>query len=93
MEVGGAESQDLEVSMSDADVIWRELSNKHDLVVTDLSEMVSWRFANYVFGTTWDVMSDSTKIRRHGFHELIDSEEMLLSRLNELRHLKIIPTQ
>ena len=93
MECGGVESQDLQVSMADADVIWNELSNEHDLVMKDLGEMVSWRFANYVFGTTWDVMSDSTKIRRHGFHELIDSEEMLLSRLNELRKLKIIPIQ
>ena len=92
MDVGNVEPKDLEVSMTDSEVIWRGLSNKHDLVIKDLGEMVSWRFANYVFGTTWDVMSDSTKIRRYGFHELIDSEQMLLSRLDDLKTLNIIPT-
>ena len=71
--------------------LWRELSTTHDLVIDNLSELVSWSFANYVFGTTWDVMSDSTKIRRHGFHEMLDSEKMFMDRLDQLRVLKVIP--
>ena len=91
MEMGEVEPQDLCSTMSESGALWQEISTQYGLAVSKLDEMVSWRFADYVFGTTWDVMSDSTKIRRHGFNELIDSEDMLLTRLNELRELKVIP--
>ena len=91
MKVGRAVPQDLNATMADVGPLWQEMSMKYGLVVGRLDEMVSWQFANYVFGTTWDVMSDSTKIRRHGFHELLESEDMFLSRLNELRQFKVIP--
>ena len=92
MEVGGAEQVDLDSTMKDVEPLWSELSATHNLMIDDLSELVSWSFANYVFGTTWDVMSDSTKIRRHGFHEMLDSEKMLLDRLDELRMMRVIPS-
>ncbi len=92
MEMGGIEQVDLECAMRGMEPLWRELSTTHDLVIDNLSELVSWSFANYVFGTTWDVMSDSTKIRRHGFHEMLDSEKMFMDRLDQLRVLKVIPS-
>ena len=92
MEDGGAEQVDLDSTMRDVAPLWRELSAAHNLMIDDLSELISWSFANYVFGTTWDVMSDSTKIRRHGFHEMLDSEKMFLDRLDELRVMRVIPS-
>jgi hypothetical protein len=53
--------------------------------------MVSWAFADYVFNTTWDVMADTLKCRQFGFYEFIDSEQMLVDRLIEMRRLRIIP--
>ncbi|MEM7267706.1 MAG: NAD-dependent epimerase/dehydratase family protein [Pseudomonadota bacterium] len=77
-------------TMADAGPIWSALAAEHGLKTPDLS-FVSWGFADYVFGTTWDVMSDATKLRRHGLVEFVDSEQMLQDRLTELRTLKIIP--
>ena len=48
---------------------------------------VSWAFADYVFHTTWDVMADTLKCRRHGFLEFLDSEAMLVDRCAEMRRL------
>jgi len=37
------------------------------------------------------VMSDPLKIRRAGFHAAVNSEEMLLALLAELRAKRIVP--
>ena len=91
LEAVGPKPQSLVKTMSNVAPIWRELALKHELIVEDLSALVSWSFADYVFGTTWDVMSDTQKLRRAGFLECIDSEQIILKQMNELRHLKILP--
>ncbi len=78
-------------AMADADGLWDRLVEEHGLVANRLSEMVSWAFADYVFNTTWDVMADTLKCRQFGFYEFIDSEQMLVDRLIEMRRLRIIP--
>ena len=54
-------------------------------------DLVAWPFADYVFGCDWDVMSDVTKSRRHGFHEVVDSEAMFERLLKRFRDEKIVP--
>ena len=48
-------------------------------------QLVAWPFADYVFGCDWDVMSDVTKSRRFGFHDVVDSEEMFVRLLRRFR--------
>tara|TARA_Y100001960_G_C14655677_1_gene818211 strand:- start:481 stop:1326 length:846 start_codon:yes stop_codon:yes gene_type:complete len=91
LETTDPKPQSLVETMSHAAPLWKRLSQKHGLVIEDLSDLVSWNFADYVFGTTWDVMSDTLKIRKAGFMEFIDSEEIILKRLKELKHMKILP--
>ena len=78
-------------TMAGEGLLWATIARKHSLIEPDLGSLVSWGFADYVFGTTWDVMSDATKIRKLGFWDFIDSEIMILERLEQLRALKIIP--
>lgn len=78
-------------AMAGDNLTWRKIAEKHLLVEPNLDSIVSWRFADYVFGTTWDVMSDAAKIRKCGFWDYVDTEIMLLDRLQQLRTLKIIP--
>jgi len=47
--------------------------------------------ADYVFGCDWDVMSDVTKSRRFGFHDVVDSEEMFVSLMRKFRAERIVP--
>ena len=44
-----------------------------------------WPFADYVFGCDWDVMTDVTKVRRFGFHDVVDTEEMFVRLLTRFR--------
>ena len=78
-------------TMANEGPFWSRIAAAHDLVEPDLDSMVSWGFADYVFGTTWDVMSDAVKIRKAGFWDFVDSEQMLIDRLKQLYTLNIIP--
>ena len=78
-------------TMADDGQLWASIAEKHALVEFDLDRLVSWGFADYVFGTTWDVMSDAVKIRKSGFWDYVDTESNLVNRLVELRELRIIP--
>ena len=48
-------------------------------------------FADYVFGTDWDVMTDTLKLRLHGFHDCLRSDEMFVRIFQEFREQKVIP--
>ena len=54
-------------------------------------EIAAWPFADYVFGCDWDVMSNVTKSRRYGFHDVVDSEEMFVRLLRRFRAERIVP--
>jgi hypothetical protein len=44
-----------------------------------------------VFNCEYDVISDTTKARRFGFHEAVDSEEMFARLFRDLRRQGYIP--
>jgi hypothetical protein len=45
----------------------------------------------YVFGADWDVMSNVTKSRLYGFHDVVDSEAMIARLLQRFRDERIVP--
>jgi len=44
-----------------------------------------------VFNCDWDVMTSLTKSRLHGFHPVVDSEEMFARLLARFREERIVP--
>ncbi len=91
MAAAGPSGLSLADSMQDKGVLWRELVGRHGLEENRLEDLVSWSFADYIFGTTWDVMASTFKCRQAGFLEFVDSERMITDRLRELKDLKIVP--
>jgi nucleoside-diphosphate-sugar epimerase len=77
--------------MADKAALWQQLVQHHGLQPYRFDEVVAWPFGDYVFGCNWDVMSDVTKSRRHGFHEVVDSEEMFVRLLRRFRSERIVP--
>ncbi len=71
--------------------LWRAMTEKYGLKPYAWRELVAWPFADYVFGCDWDVMSDVTKSRRFGFHDVVDTEEMLCRLLRRFREERIVP--
>ena len=91
LEMGGVETADLTQKMAGKDKLWNEVVQRYGLQKNPLSQLVNWNFANYAFSNDWDVMSDTTKCRRYGFLEFVDSEEMFLDQFRYLQREKIIP--
>ena len=54
-------------------------------------KVASWEFGEFVFKIGYDVISDTTKSRLFGFHEVADTEAMFARMFGELRALRYIP--
>jgi len=90
MPVAEPQTIDLTQHMSDKGPLWRSMIEKHGLRPIAYADLVSWPFADYVFASDWDVMSDVTKSRRFGFHDVVDSEEMFARLLRRFRQERIV---
>jgi len=77
--------------MADKAPLWQAMTKKHGLKPYRFDEVVAWPFGDYVFNCNWDVMTSVTKSRLHGFHEVVDSEEMFVRLLRRFRAERIVP--
>ena len=77
--------------MADKASLWEAMVKKHGLKPYRFDELVAWPFGDYVFSCDWDVMSSLTKSRQHGFHAVVDSEEMFVRLLRRFREERIVP--
>ncbi len=91
MPVGDPAPMSLTDFMADKAPLWDAMVARHGLAPYRFDEVVSWPFGDYVFNTTWDVMSNLTKSRLHGFHEVLDTEEMFVRLLRQFRAERIVP--
>jgi nucleoside-diphosphate-sugar epimerase len=81
----------LVAQMADKGPLWEAMTRRHGLKPHRYDEIVAWPFGDYVFGTDWDVMTSTTKARQHGFHDVVDSEEMFVRLLRQFRAERIVP--
>ncbi|MSQ50032.1 MAG: SDR family oxidoreductase [Betaproteobacteria bacterium] len=77
--------------MNDKAPLWDAMAKRHGLKPYRFDQVVAWPFGDYVFSCNWDVMTNLTKSRQHGFHEVVDSEEMFVRLLRRFRNEKIVP--
>ena len=77
--------------MADKEPLWNAMIERHGLVATPYSDVSSWAFGDFVFAWDYDVISDSSKSRRAGFHEYVDTEAMFLRIFQDLRDQRLIP--
>ncbi len=78
--------------MSDKAPIWQRIVKKHGLLDYSFEDAVSWPFGEAIFNIEYDIMSDTTKSRRYGFLEWVDTEEMLFRLFTEFQKTRFIPT-
>ncbi len=77
--------------MADKEEVWNKIVEKHNLERVSYKEIAAWPFADYVFGTDWDVMTSTIKVRQAGFHNCVDSEEMFLRIFKEFQDRNVLP--
>jgi nucleoside-diphosphate-sugar epimerase len=77
--------------MADKGPLWDGMVKAYGLRHYPYEKLVSWAFGEFVFRIGYDVLSDTTKARRFGFHEVADTEEMFARMFRELREQRYIP--
>ena len=91
MPAGDVQTISLVGHMGDKAPLWERMVARHGLKPYRYDEIVAWPFGDYVFGCDWDVMTSTTKARQHGFHDVVDSEEMFVRLLTRFREQRIVP--
>ena len=69
--------------------VWRRIAG--DLVQPDYAKAVGWGFGDFVFGSAFDVLSDTTKIRTAGFAETLDPVDALVAAIERQIAARILP--
>jgi len=78
--------------MEDKQDLWNRMVQKYGLKKTAYRDIAPWGFGDFVFTRNHDWFTDVSKLRRHGFQEMVvDSEEMFIRMLKSLREDKVIP--
>jgi nucleoside-diphosphate-sugar epimerase len=91
MEAGPVQTIKLAEFMTGKSSLWAAMQTKYGLEPYPYEQLAAWPFADYVWGSDWDIMSATTKIRRAGFHDVEDSEDMIVRMLAEFRRMRIVP--
>ncbi len=78
--------------MTDKDALSEAITAKYKLKRVSYTDLVAWPFADYAFGTDWDVISDVTKSRLYGFNDVVNSEAMFVRLLRRFREERIVPS-
>lgn len=77
--------------MADKEALWNAMVERHGLAPTSYAEVSSWVFGDFVFAWDYDVIADTSKSRRAGFHEYVETEAMFLRIFQDLREQRLIP--
>ena len=91
METGPRRQISLVKYMADKGPVWDRIVNKYGLRPFSYQEIVSWPYGDFVFTPEYDIISDTGKARRFGFHESVDTEEMFFRLWNQMRTGNVIP--
>lgn len=81
----------LEVVMADKEPLWNAMVQRHGLAPHPYRDVSSWRFGDAVFSWDYDMFADGSKLRRLGFHELVETEAMFRDLFVDLRRRRVIP--
>ena len=91
MEVAEPVPMPLAVYMADKRPLWEHMISKYNLLPTPYSQLVSWNFGDFIFGSAFDNITSTIKARRAGFHDCIDTEDMFTELFDSFRKQRVIP--
>lgn len=96
MPLGEPEPVRLAAVMPMREDLWQRVVARHRLVPHTMDGLIgaSWQFADAVFGyggAPPDTLVSTVKARRFGFHDCVDTEDMLVRQLSELQAARILP--
>jgi nucleoside-diphosphate-sugar epimerase len=95
MAVGEPHAMSLARVMSDKQAVWDAIVAKHQLRPYMLDQLVpAWDFIDFTFRHNqrpFHSLLSTIKLRKAGFHECMDSRDMLIGGLKRLQSLRVLP--
>ena len=91
MQPGPVRSVRLAEAMADKAPVWDRIVARHGLAPTPYTQTALWSYGDFVFNAGYDIMSDTSKLRRFGFWETVATGEMFLQLFEYLRGNRIVP--
>jgi nucleoside-diphosphate-sugar epimerase len=91
MECGPVQTIWLAEQMADKGPLWTRMVEKYGLQNTPYEQLVAWKFGDFQWHAPYDSIVETTKIRRFGFHDIAEDEEMFLRQMVRLQELRVIP--
>lgn len=91
LQVGEVRPLKLAEWMKDKSPAWERIVRKHNLQRIPLRDVVAWNFADFLWGLEYDNMTSLAKIRRHGFHAVVGTEEQIVAYLQRYREARLLP--
>ncbi len=88
---GPVQTIPLAAMMADKEPLWAEMGRKYGLREGRLADLVDWGFNERIWSTEFDQLSSMNKARKAGWTGVVDSAEMLLRLLGEMREMHLIP--
>jgi hypothetical protein len=77
--------------MADKGPVWDSVVTKYKLKPFKYEDIVRWNYGDFVFTPEYDVISSTTKLRKYGFHEMVDTEEMFPRLWDGMKAERILP--
>ena len=73
------------------DPVWRQLSERHKLKISNLELVANWSFADATLERHWDEILCHNKTREYGFHDWGQSQRSFFEVLHQYRDAGILP--
>ncbi|MBT5265790.1 MAG: SDR family oxidoreductase [Rhodospirillaceae bacterium] len=89
--IGEVRTQELARTMVGKDVVWDAMRARAGLQPLAIDQVATWAYGDFQWSAGWHDMSSTIKLHRHGFHEMVDTEEMIVRILGEYRERGVIP--
>jgi len=91
LDVGRVRPLKLAQWTQDKEPAWQRIVARHGLEQRALQDAASWPFADFLWGLDSDLPTDTTKIRLHGFHGVVDTTAQVLAHLRRYREARLLP--
>jgi nucleoside-diphosphate-sugar epimerase len=91
MPLGPVRTVKLAEVMHDKGHIWDRIVKRHNLEPWPYDRVALWSYPDFIWSLGWDVMSDMTKVRQHGFHRTVSTQAEFIRYFDEFRAKRVIP--
>ncbi len=91
IDVGALQQVSLAAQMPHYKRLWDAMRTKHSLTSPAIDAIVSWGFVDWLLTCDYDVISNVNRLRKLGFHEAVDTEQMFVDIIMQFKAQKTIP--